>query len=197
MVLRKSLDKHSAPHTFAEYIYQNQMKVLKIKLYDNQRVLVVARDIDRMDITLLCKLLLELFKDNITAKEKDSVAGIKTERDKIMHSEILEKAAVKTEKFEGKWQDITTFLQDLADEIGDAVFQEELKEFIEETKKCSPSNAEIHKILIDWCQSNKELEKKIDGLVKTVKEMKGNATHDHFCVFSVNYCRVKKFWPVT
>ena len=173
ITIRKSLDKYSTPVKFADYIYQNQMKVLKLKFYQNQRALVVARDIDKMDITLLGKLLLELFKDKMTPKEQACVNGIKEERDKFMHSEMLETAEVSTPLFNQKWQDISALLLDLADEIGDPVFVTELKDFIENTKKSSPGFAEIHKILVDWCQSNKELENKLDSLAETVKKMKG------------------------
>ena len=173
MVLRRVLEKHSAPLSFSEYIYQNQGKILQLKFFENQRVLVVSRSVEKMDITLLGKLVMGMFRDLLTDKEKDCVNSIKVERDKFLHSETLEIAKVSATVFESRWQDICIVLQDLAVEIGDACFKTQLDTFIEETKRCSPDIEEIHSTLIEWCQSNKEIHEKIEKLTKTVDDLKG------------------------
>ena len=172
MVLRKVLEKYSAPLSFSDYIYSNQAIILKLKFYENQRLLVVARDIDKMDITLLGKLSLGLFKDKMTAKEKNCVNKIKEERDNFMHSDMLETAKVTTTLFNRRWQDITSTLLEIADEM-DPQFKVDLQSFIEETKKSCPELSEVYNILLEWCQSSKELERKIDCLAAKVDNLTG------------------------
>ena len=172
MVLRKLLEKYSAPLSFADFIYQNQAIILKLKFYENQRLLVVGRDLDKMDITLLGKFALGLFKDKMTAKEKDCVNKIKEERDNIMHSDMLETAKINATFFNRKWQEITNILLDIADEIGPQV-KVDLQTLIKVTNKCCPELAEIYKILLEWCQSSKELEQKIGGLTAKVDSLTG------------------------
>ena len=173
MVIRRHLEKYSYPVTFKDYIYQNQGKVLKLKFFENQRDLVIARDIDNMDITLLGKLAFDLFKDKMTTKEKGCISQIKEERDNFMHSKLLETAALETPIFERRWQDISIILLDMADEIGDPSFKTELQSFIDDTKKSCPDFAEIHKTLVEWCKSSEALDKKLDNLALTVGSLKG------------------------
>ena len=70
LVLRRLLEKYSEPLSFSDYIYQNQATVLGLNFFENQRQLVVTREIDKMDITLLGKLVLGLFNKKLTAAEK-------------------------------------------------------------------------------------------------------------------------------
>lgn len=77
MVLRQLLGKYTAPLKIAEYFYQNQSSVLKLKFTDKQRELVIGRDIGKMDITLLCKLVLDLFKTKLTNEERKWHSSIK------------------------------------------------------------------------------------------------------------------------
>lgn len=173
-VLRKLLDKHSSPLSFSDYIYRNQATVLKLKFYENQRDLVIARDIDKMDITLLGKLSLDLFNGKMTVNEKDCVNKIKQERDNFLHSDVLETAKVATPLFDRRWQEISNILLDLADEI-EPVLRDDLQTFIDEVKRTSPDLTEIHKTLVEWCASNKELEKKIENLTTKVQKLSGKA----------------------
>ena len=175
MVLRKLLEKYSTPLSFSDFIYQNQAMILKLKFYENQRLLVVGRDLDKMDITLLGKLALGLFENKMTVKEKNCVDRIKEERDNIMHSDMLETAKVSATLFNRRWQEITNRLLDIADEM-DPTVKVELQTLIEETKKSCPELAEIYKILLEWCQSSKELEKKIEGLSTKVDSLTGKQT---------------------
>ena len=123
-----------------------------------------------MDITLLCRLILDIFKVN--DKEKKGILAIKSERDHIMHSEFLESAKVATQQFERRWQNISSVLLDLADELPPP-FKRELDDFIYETKKSNPELREIIVTLKEWCQSNTDLQEKVDALAKSVEEMKG------------------------
>ena len=183
--LRRLLEKYSAPVSFFDFIYQNQGKVLQMKFFDNQRSLVISRDIDKMDITLLGKLAFDLFKDKLSPKERICINSIKDERDNLMHSETLNTAKIPSTVFDGKWQDISTVLLDLADEIGDPAFKGDLQDFIQETKNSNPDIREIHKILVEWCKSSKELENKIDSMATSVAKLTGT-----FCLSMLSRLRI-------
>ena len=173
LVLKRAISKWMAPLTFSEYIYQSQGAVLKLKLTEKQRQLIINRDVHKMDITLLCKLALELFKDKVTDIEKSCVVAIRTERDGFMHSELLESAKLDSQAFESRWSEISAILLDFAEEIGDPSFISELKVFIDEAKKVDPDIKEILETLKEWCLSNTELKDKIDALARSVEELKG------------------------
>ena len=173
MVIKQVINKYSAPLTFSDYIYQNQGTVLKLKLTDKQKQLVAARDIHKMDITLLCKFALDLFKGQLTEKEKSCTVAIRTERDSFMHSDILEAAKLDSQEFERRWQDISFLLLDFAAETGEQSFTSQLQSFIDDTKKSDPDFQEIFDTLKEWCQSNTELGEKVDALARSVEELKG------------------------
>ena len=179
LVLKRAISKWIAPLTFSEYIYQSQDAVLKLKLTEKQRQLIINRDVHKMDITLLCKLALELFKDKVTDKEKSCVVAIRTERDDFMHSELLESAKLDLQAFESRWSEISAILLDFAEEIGDPSFISELKVFIDETKKVDPDIKEILETLKEWCLSSTELKDKIDALARSVEELKGTSSYHH------------------
>ena len=173
MVLRQLLTKYTAPLEVSDYLYQNQSTVLKLKFYESQRQLVAGGEIDKMDITLLCKLILDLFKTSLTDREKDAVFDIKHERNSMLHSELLESAKLDSKTFEMRWQDISSILLDLADEIQNPEFKRDVADFISEIKKRNPEFSEILQTLNEWCQSNTELREKVDTLAKSVEELKG------------------------
>ena len=173
MVLRQLLSKYTAPLDVPDYLYRNQGAVLKLKFYENQRKLVVGGDIDKMDITLLCKLILDLFTTSLTDREKDGISAIKDERNSMLHSELLESAKLDTKTFERRWQDISSILLDLADEIQNPEFIGNVADFIDETKRSNPGFSEILHTLKEWCQSSTELQEKVDSLAKSVEELKG------------------------
>ena len=170
MVLRQLLGKCTAPLNASDYLYKHQGSVLKLKFTEKQRQRVIALEIDKMDITLLCKLILDLFKVN--DKERKGILAIKSERDNMMHSEFLESAKVDTQQFERRWQIISSVLLDLADELPPP-FKRELVDFIDETKKSNPELKEIIETLKEWCQSNTDLQEKVDTLAKSIEEIKG------------------------
>ena len=174
LVLRQLLEKYSAPLSFSDYVYQNQVKVLDLRFFENQRTLVVTREIDKMDITLLGKLVIGLFKDSITETEKNSVNNIKEERDSFMHSDVLKEAKIEEHVFNRRWKTISSILLDIAAEIGPTEFKTDLETFIKDTQEESSSQYdEIHEILIKWCESNEQLEEKVNALELTVQNMKG------------------------
>ena len=173
MVLRQVLEKCTAPLTASDYIYQNQGTVLKLKFTEKQRQRVVGLEIDKMDITLLCRLIFDLFNSDLTDEEKKCIRTIKKERDSMMHSEFLESAKVNTQLFERRWQDISAALLNIADELVPS-FKRELEDFIDQTKKSDPGLNEIIETLNDWCQSNTELQEKVDALAKSIEDLKGS-----------------------
>ena len=173
MVLRQVLEKCTAPLTASDYIYQNQGTVLKLKFTEKQRQRVVALEIDKMDITLLCRLIFDQFNSDLTDEEKKCIRTIKKERDSMMHSEFLESAKVNTQLFERRWQDISAALLNIADELVPS-FKRELEDFIEQTKKSDPGLNQIIETLNDWCQSNTELQEKVDALAKSIEDLKGS-----------------------
>lgn len=183
MVLRQLLGKYTAPLKIADYFYRNQSSVLKLKFSDKQRDLVIGRKIDEMDITLLGKLVLELFKTNLTVEEKNGTLAIKRERDTLLHSNILESAKVSTLIFERRWQEISSILSNLADEIGLPDFKEELDAFIEETKRRELEFVEIYETLKELCQFNAELQEKVEALARSVEELKGRGFSNRARIF--------------
>ena len=172
MVLRQVLEKCTAPLTASDFIYQNQGTVLKLKFTEKQRQRVVGLEIDKMDITLLCRLIFDLFNNSLTEKERKCIKNIKMERDSMMHSEFLESARVNTQLFERRWQDISAALRNIADELLPS-FKRELEDFIENTKKSDPELNEIIETLKEWCQSNTDLQEKVDALADSVNDIKG------------------------
>ena len=176
LVLRQLLEKYSAPLSFSDYVYQNQMTVLNLKFFENQRNLVVAREIDKMDITLLGKLLTGLFKDKMTGTEIDLVKNIKDERDNLMHSEVLKEAKLDENVFNRRWRTISSILLDIATEIGSPGLKTDIETLVNEIKETTANCSEIHEILFKWCESNEQLEEKVTKLETTVQQIQGRYT---------------------
>ena len=84
IVIRELLNKYSPHKKFMDYLYNNQrlLDKLKAKLTDKEKDLS-NRDFNKMDITLLCKLALNIFKDKMTTDEATYLGKIKQERDFI------------------------------------------------------------------------------------------------------------------
>ena len=137
MVLRQLLSKCTAPLEASDYLYKHQGAVLKLKFTEKQRQRVVGREVDKMDITLLCKLLFDLFNNNLTDKERKCIIDIKKERDTMMHSDYLESAKEDLRLFERRWQVISAVLLDIAYELPPP-FKQELEIFIDDTTKSDP-----------------------------------------------------------
>ena len=171
--IRALLNKHSGPLKFMDYLYNNQSLLSKLRLSDDQQNLLANREIDKMDITMLCKLAYNIFKDKMTQDEKTYLSKIKKERDTFLHSDILENAKVDDQFFSQKWKCISTLLIDMAGEIGDADCQSEIKTVIETTKQCSPNFSETFKILMSWCESNEALTKEVEKISAGFDELTG------------------------
>ena len=174
LVLRQLLEKYSSPLSFVGYVYTNQATVLGLKFFENQRQLVVNREIAKMDITLLGKLVKGLFHDKMTATERTSVNNIKEERDNFMHSDVLKEAKIEEHVFNRRWKTISSILLDAANEIGPSEFKTEVETFIRETQESAPQGNEIRDILITWCESNEQLVEQVreskEQLVEHVRE---------------------------
>ena len=161
LVLRQLLEKYSAPQSFVDYVYTNQATVLGLKFFKDQRQLVVNRDIDKMDITLLGTLVMGLFRNKMTAKEMTSVNNIKEERNNFMHSDVLKEAKIEEHVFKRRWKTISSILLDAAVEVGPNEFKTDVETFIKETQESAPQGPEINEILITWCESNEQLVDKV------------------------------------
>lgn len=147
------------------------MAVLNLKLNNKQGELVAARNIEDMDITLLSKLTLGLFSTKITEDEKRCINALRNERDKFMHSTMLEAARLSMPVFERNWQIISMLLLDFADAIGDQRFKDNIQEFINLTKAENPDFSEIYEVLSDWCKSSKELNEKFEKVARSVEQL--------------------------
>ena len=176
LVLRQLLEKYSAPQSFDDYVYTNQATVLGLKFFENQRQLVVTREIAKMDITLLGKLVKGLFNNKMTSTERTSVNNIKEERDNFMHSDVLKEAKIEEHVFNRRWRTISSILLDAAVEVGPNEFKADVEKFIRETQESAPQGNEIHEILITWCESNEQLAEQVREsnmqLVEQVRESK-------------------------
>ena len=174
-VIRELLNKYSPHKKFMDYLYNNQglLDKLKAKLTDKEKDLVSNRDFDKMDITLLCKLALNIFKDKMTTDEATYLGKIKQERDSFLHSDILEICKVEHLFFSRKWQCISAILEDMALEVGGADFRLEIQIVIKDTEKSSPTLTEIQETLTQFCGYNQELSDKVEQLCKAFEELKG------------------------
>ena len=176
LVLRQILEKYSSPLSFVDYVYHNQATVLRLKFFKDQRQLEINRDIAKMDITLLGTLVMGLFRNKMTAKERTSVSNIKEERNNFMHSGVLKEAKIEEHVFKRRWKTISSILLDAADEVGPNEFKTYVETFIRETQESAPQENEIREILITWCESNEQLAEQVRGskeqLVKKVHESK-------------------------
>ena len=174
LVLRQLLEKYSAQLSFVDYVYTNQATVLGLNFFENQRQLVVNREIAKMDITLLGKLVKGLFHDKMTATERTSVNNIKEERDNFMHSDVLKEAKIEEHMFNRRWKTISSILLDAANEIEPNEFKTEVETFIRETQESAPQGNEIREILITWCESNEQLVEQVheskEQLAEQVRE---------------------------
>lgn len=176
MVIRELLHKYSSPMKFMDYLYHNQGLLDKLKLTDDQKDLLSNRDFEKMDITLLCKLVSNIFKDKMTAAEKQYLDKIKRERDLLLHSDILESCTVDHIAFKRKWQEISTILKCMALEIGRVDLQREIETMIEDTKKSSPTFSEVRETLIQLSVNNKQLTDKIVRLQIKFEEFEEKQT---------------------
>ena len=173
LVLRQLLEKYSAPLSFVDYVYTNQATVLGLKFFENQRQLVVNREIAKMDITLLGKLVKGLFHNKMTATERTSVNNIKEERDNFMHSDVLKEAKIEEHVFNRRWKTISSILLDAANEVGPNEFKAEVETFIRETQESAPQGNEIREILITWCVSNEQLAEQVrESKVQLVEQVR-------------------------
>ena len=177
MVVRKLLEKYSNPMTFSDYIYNNQATVLKSltkNLYTSELDLVIQRNIDQMDVSLLCKLAFHLFQQNMTKDEAKYLKEIKEERNKLLHSDILKAAKIEESAFNTMFRDVSSLLSSAAKEVGNADFENEVKEFIERTRSSSSLFGAVYEELRKACISNND--DQIETLHNTMIEVIGMLT---------------------
>ena len=174
-VIRELLNKYSSPRKFMDYLYHYQgwLDKLKTKLTDKEKKILSNRDFEKMDITLLCKLASNIFKDKMTEDEKLYLGQIKQERDSFLHSDILESCTIDHITFKRKWQEISTILKCMALEIEGVGLHREIETMIEDTEKSSPTFAEVREILIQLSGHNKQLTDKISQLQNKFEEFEG------------------------
>ena len=177
-VIRELLNKYSSPENFMDYLYHNQDLLNKLKLRDDEIDLLSNRDFEKMDITFLCKLASNIFKDNMTHDEKIYLDKIKQQRNSFLHSGILESCRVDDVAFQRKWQEISAILLDLALEVGGAErgadLQLKIKTAIEDIKTSSLESAEIKEMLVQLTGKVELLQTKfeeLDGLYFILKRV--------------------------
>ena len=98
----------------------------------------MTRNVEEMDITLLGKLLIGLFKGEMTAKEINFVTNIKKERDCFMRFDILKEAKIEEHAFDRRWKIISAILLDIAMEVGSNELKTDLEQFIYEAEESVP-----------------------------------------------------------
>ena len=177
-VLRLLLEDLSAPYTFEEYLYQHQAEVFELKLTEDQKALIINRDVEKMDITLLHRLIMKLFKDKLTQTQMKLVNGLKTERDKLVHSDLLETAQLNNIDFGRRQADIETILLKLSDTIRAAGVKQEMEEFIRITLFSVPDFDEIGETLREWCRSSPDTEHNIGKIDEMLEQLRADYERD-------------------
>ena len=170
-ILRRLLEKLSAPMTFKGYMYQHQSEVFDLKLTKDQKDLIINKDVEKMDITLLCKLTLKLFKGNLTEEQIKLITGIKAERDKLAHSDLLETAAVMDNAFFARWAIVEKLLLDLSGTTG---ARQEMETFIDKIRYSEPDIDEIIETLRVWCRSSPDAEQNIGKLHEMLEQLRAD-----------------------
>ena len=148
LILHKILDKHSEAQGFSAYLYAHQTLVLKLKLSETEKELMVNRDFEKMDITLLCKLALCLFDKKMSANESSYIRRIRDKRNELLHSERLEDATIEASVFKTKWNEMTNLLLNAAGEVGGTPYAQTMQEFINKTEQIRPESADVTGICI-------------------------------------------------
>ena len=177
-VLRLLLEDLSAPDTFEEYLYQHQAEVFELKLTEDQKTLIINRDVEKMDITLLHRLIMKLFKDKLTQTQRKLVNGLKAERDKLVHSDLIEKAQLNVTDFARRWDDIDTILLKLSDTIRTAGVKKEMVEFINRILCSFPDFGEICETLREWCRSSPDTEHNIGKIDEMLEQLRADCERD-------------------
>ena len=173
-VLRALAEDLSGPTTFKDYLYQNQSKVFEIKLSEDQRNLIIKRDVEKMDITLLHRLIMKLFKNKLTGTQFKIVNALKTERDQLVHSDLLETVKLNDKDFIHKWLDIETLFLKLSATIETAGVKGEMSEFIRTIRDTVPDFDEISDILREWFRSNSNKDHDIDKIDEILKQLRAD-----------------------
>ena len=146
MVLRKVLGTLCAPLSISDYIYKHPDKVVGLKHFSSEKQLVTDRSTDKMDISLLCKLILGVFDYMLSGKLKSYITAIKELRDNFLHSDTLEIAAVEKQEFEKQWNAVSGLLIDTIKE-GDIDSESEVNNMIDAAKEDSSDLNEISELL--------------------------------------------------
>ena len=161
MIGRQLLEKYSSPLSFSDYLFNNQGSILtktfaKDLMSQPQLDMIIHRNIDEMDVSLLYKLAFHLFKTNMTADEARYLKEIKDERNKLLHSDALKKAKIKEADFNTKFGNLSVLLKSAAKEVGNTAFENNITEFIDRIESSSSLLAELYDELQRACNSNNE-----------------------------------------
>ena len=143
LILHRILEKYSEAQGISAYLYANQSLVLKLKLSETEKELIVNRTFEKMDVTLLCKLALCLFDKKMSADESLYIRRIRDKRNELVHSERLKDAAIESSVFNTKWNEMAVILMNAAREVGGASFVQTMQEFINKTERIRPESAEV------------------------------------------------------
>ena len=160
IVVRKLLEKYSNPLSFSDYLFNHQGTILTTRFVQNlfkpELNLVIQRDIDNMDVSLLCKLAFHLFKQNMTACIEKNIKDIRDARNELLHSDLLKRAKIEETAFNIRFRTMSDLLKIAAKEVGNTDFENEVNAFIERIESSSSLLAELYEELRKACNSNNE-----------------------------------------
>ena len=173
-IFRLLLEELSAPITFKDYMYQHQSEVVDLRLTEDQKVLIANREVENMDITLLCKLIMKLFKNKLEQSQIDLINKIKDERDKLVHSHLLEKTELDSKNYSTRRAIIRKLLQDLYGTMKTAGVSQEMETFMDKTDNTAPDIEEICATLREWVRSSPDTEKYIGRIEDILQQLRAD-----------------------
>lgn len=164
----------SAPESFENYIQQHQPEIFgskSIKLTKKQMDLAIGRKVDKMDITLLNKLILLFFEKKLNNEVSKSIRSIKALRDEFAHSYLLEIWKLDRSYVEQKWEEIKKELLSLSNIMG-ADVTNEIQDFIRVTRNSAPDFEAIKEMVQEWYQSDPNQKRSLEYVGRLYDEIK-------------------------
>lgn len=174
-VLREVANGLSAPDSFEDYMYRHQSDLVdsKIKLTKEEIDLVVKRDVDKMDITLLIKMIIRLFEGNLKQNQPGilkSISNLRALRNKFVHSGLINLAKISTHDFTQTWEENEKELLRLSKMMGVKVYAKTL-ELIVEARSSSLNFDAIKEMLKEWLQSNPNQKQSLQNIGQLFDEL--------------------------
>ena len=87
--IRSLLEDLSAPDTFDNYLDKHRCDVFELDFSEYQANLILSGDVEKMDLSLLCRLTVKLFKGELTEGQANLLSELMSEEDKLKDSDLF------------------------------------------------------------------------------------------------------------